>query len=290
MVVSIDYMIDASNRRADSTADPGGGSLTYSCDDLLTGVGRLILTRDPTTGFLSGTQIDTVTDAYGYDPTYGELSSYSASQGGAEFYSVTYPVRDALGRIKQKVETIGGVTDTYDYTYDTAGRLEDVQKNGSAFAHYDYGANSNRESWTGPWGSGSATYDDQDRLQTYGGLSYTYTANGELTSKTDGSATVTYDYDVAGNLRQLVLDSGVTIDYVIDASNRRVGKKVGGWSRCAWGGRAVCHRPGSSGEAGSQIRRRCGFSGPRCEDLGRLRNSRRSFQKTWTRLWHERRE
>ena len=208
----------------------GANPLTFAYDDdgLLTGSGSLTLTRDPATGFLSGTQIDTVTDAYGYDPTYGELSSYSASQGGAEFYSVTYPVRDALGRIKQKVETIGGVTDTYDYTYDTAGRLEDVQKNGSAFAHYDYGANSNRESWTGPWGSGSATYDDQDRLQTYGGLSYTYTANGELTSKTDGSATVTYDYDVAGNLRQVVLDSGVTIDYVIDASNRRVGKKVGG--------------------------------------------------------------
>jgi len=30
------------------------------------------------------------------------------------------------------VETIGGVTDTFDYVYDLAGRLTDVKKNGAA--------------------------------------------------------------------------------------------------------------------------------------------------------------
>ncbi|MGR9115608.1 MAG: RHS repeat domain-containing protein, partial [Gammaproteobacteria bacterium] len=47
-------------------------------------------------------------------------------------------------------------------------------------------------------------------------------------SKTENGQTTTYDYDVLGNLRQVVLPSGVQIDYLIDGQNRRIGKKVNG--------------------------------------------------------------
>jgi YD repeat-containing protein len=50
---------------------------------------------------------------------------------------------------------------------------------------------------------------------------YTYTANGELATKTDGSGTTTYDYDELGNLLSVVLPTGHRIDYLIDAQNRR---------------------------------------------------------------------
>ncbi len=43
-----------------------------------------------------------------------------------------------------------------------------------------------------------------------------------------GGQTVSYSYDVFGNLRSLTLPDGIQIDYVIDAANRRVGKKVNG--------------------------------------------------------------
>ncbi|MEM8997876.1 MAG: RHS repeat-associated core domain-containing protein [Acidobacteriota bacterium] len=46
--------------------------------------------------------------------------------------------------------------------------------------------------------------------------------------KTVGSQTVTYDYDVFGNLRQVAPPSGPVIDYVIDGAQRRIGKKVDG--------------------------------------------------------------
>ncbi|MCI0563830.1 MAG: hypothetical protein MN733_35595, partial [Nitrososphaera sp.] len=63
-------------------------------------------------------------------------------------------------------------------------------------------------------------YDAQDRLLQYGDSSYTYTANGELLTKTLGTQTTTYDYDVLGNLRAVTLPDGTRIDYLIDGQNR----------------------------------------------------------------------
>jgi len=63
---------------------------------------------------------------------------------------------------------------------------------------------------------------------TYGNATYTYAANGELSMKTDPSGTTRYAYDVLGNLRTVNLPDGRLIEYVIDAQNRRVGKKVDG--------------------------------------------------------------
>jgi RHS repeat-associated protein len=73
-----------------------------------------------------------------------------------------------------------------------------------------------------------ATYDEQDRLLTYGDAAYSYTANGELTQKTENGVDTHYTYDVLGNLMQVRLPGDVTVDYVIDGRNRRVGKKVNG--------------------------------------------------------------
>jgi RHS repeat-associated protein len=73
-----------------------------------------------------------------------------------------------------------------------------------------------------------ASYDALDRLLTYGANSYRYTANGELNTKTAGSLTTTYTYDVLGNLTRATLPNGTVIDYVIDGNSRRIGKKVNG--------------------------------------------------------------
>ncbi|MEW5878212.1 MAG: RHS repeat-associated core domain-containing protein [Acidobacteriota bacterium] len=74
----------------------------------------------------------------------------------------------------------------------------------------------------------SGTYDDQNRLLSYGDYTFTYTANGELISKCQGSVCQYFDYDVFGNLRHVILDNGMEIEYVIDGRNRRIGKKVNG--------------------------------------------------------------
>jgi RHS repeat-associated protein len=74
----------------------------------------------------------------------------------------------------------------------------------------------------------TGTYDDQDRLLSYGDYTFTYTANGELISKCQGSVCQHFDYDVFGNLRHVILDNGMEIEYVIDGRNRRIGKKING--------------------------------------------------------------
>jgi RHS repeat-associated protein len=82
--------------------------------------------------------------------------------------------------------------------------------------------------YTGVDGTFNGTYDDQDRLLSYGGNTYQYTANGEWKSKTNAEGTTVYDYDVLGNLRAVTLTDGTKIEYVIDGQNRRIGKKVNG--------------------------------------------------------------
>ena len=99
-------------------------------------------------------------------------------------------------------------------------------------ADYDYDANGNRLSkWT-PSGTEAGTYDDQDRMLTYSGSSFTYTRNGELATRTDGAVTTSFHYDVFGILLQIDPPGAWVIDYVVDARNRRIGKKVNGaWEK-----------------------------------------------------------
>jgi RHS repeat-associated protein len=155
-----------------------------------------------------------------------EVDSYTANVNATAVFTTSF-VRDKLGRISQKTETVQGVTHVFDYSYDAAGRLEEVKKDSVVTATYTYDSNGNRL-------NNGAIYDDQDRLTTSAGNSYTYTPNGELLTKTNGSGTTTYSYDVLGNLISVILPSGTTIEYLVDGRNRRIGKKVNGTLERSW--------------------------------------------------------
>ena len=120
---------------------------------------------------------------------------------------------------------------TWDYGYDTAGRLTTstlTTPGGSWTTTYTYDANDNRLSKVGQFGSETGTYDAQDRMTAYGPCTYAYTANGELETKTCGIDVTSYTYDDFGNLTHVAMPDGIAIDYVIDGRNRRIGKKVNG--------------------------------------------------------------
>jgi RHS repeat-associated protein len=200
----------------------------YDLDGLLTQTGSLTLTRHAQHGLVSATSLGVVADSRAYN-AFGEPDTYTATANGSPALSLTYG-RDTLGRIVEKTESVlGGASQTTTYGYDERGRLETVTTDGTATVTYAYDANGNRLSRTPSGGSAeTGTYDDQDRLLTYDGAVYTYTANGELATKTEGTDVTTYAYDALGNLRAVTLPDGTLIGYVIDPENRRVGKTVNG--------------------------------------------------------------
>ncbi len=198
---------------------------TYDVDGLLTGSGALTLSRDVQNGLLTGTTIAGVNTTNTYN-VFGETSAYNASFG-VDNYNISYQ-RDKLGRITHKSEIIQGVTTTTDYVYDTAGRLTGVAENGVATAVYQYDSNGNRIGGYNKAGGILSFYDGQDRLTSWNGINYTYTANGELASKVAATGTTSYTYDVLGNLMSATLPNATTVDYVVDGRNRRIGKKVNG--------------------------------------------------------------
>jgi RHS repeat-associated protein len=212
-------------------------SYGYDVDSLLSsatlGATTFTLTRNPTvglgTGMVTSTGLGSVATSQSPTP-FGELASDGATINSAAVYSNSYAQRDPLGRLTQKVETIlnaqGGLdTASYDYTYTPAGQLDTVKLNGASVRDYDYDANGNRTHVNGQL---LGAYDAQDRLQSYNGTTHTYTAAGDLSTKTQGAQVTSYTYDAIGNLRHVTLPNATTVDYVIDGQSRRVGKKVNG--------------------------------------------------------------
>ncbi len=206
----------------------GGNTInfTYDKDGLVSKAGDITLKHNAKTGLYTGSTLGAAKDTSAYSE-FAELKAYTAKYGNAVQLKAAY-TRDNLGRITSLSETVGGKTTTYGYTYDNAGRLTNVKNGSSTTATYAYDSNSSRSSITTPSGTISATYDAQDRLLTYGNASYTYTANGEISTKTAGSQVTHYQYDVLGNLTQVTLPSGTQVSYLTDAENNRVGKKVNG--------------------------------------------------------------
>ena len=196
---------------------------SYDGDSLLTQAGDLSLSYRSENGLLAATTLENISDSYSYN-AFAEMSTYNAVYNSSALYSVNYN-RDKLGRITQKTETIAGATKNINYSYDVAGRLDTVSENNSQVRDYDYDSNGNRTHVNGVL---LGQYDAQDRLQSYGSVSYSYTANGELKTKTEGLQVTQYHYDVLGNLISVNLPDGTLIEYVIDGQNRRIGKKLNG--------------------------------------------------------------
>jgi RHS repeat-associated protein len=232
---SADRTYDNDLRLASSSVnDAQTVNYSYDSDSLLTDAGDLSLTPDPENGLLRATSLSNVTSGLSYN-SFGELQSQSASYNQTPLYTENITGHDALGRITDKTETTSQGTRTYHYTYDPqTGFLTDVTKDGVPFSHYAYDANGNRILGApGAGTSGTGMYDSQDRLTSYGPLTFTYSKAGDLQTKSDArlgatNNTTAYGYDPLGSLQNVTLSDGTRIDYVTDGYGRRIAKKVGG--------------------------------------------------------------
>jgi len=156
---------------------------------------------------------------------FGEAENYTATYNGSPIWDVQY-TRDKRGRISTLIETIDGGTDTWGYDYLPAGQLDLVTLNSSMVADYGYDTNGNRTSLVTGSGTASGTYDVQDRVETWDGVTFVFSDNGDLVSRTDGGDVTSYSYDGLGNLLNVTLPDTTSSDYVVDGLDRRVGKKV----------------------------------------------------------------
>ncbi|MEK6553726.1 MAG: RHS repeat-associated core domain-containing protein, partial [Bdellovibrionota bacterium] len=117
-----------------------------------------------------------------------------------------------------------------DYTYDSTGRLTQVDRNSSTYATYSYDDNNNRTGGVINGVTTTGVYDTQDRMTDYNTYDFTYGANGEMLTKTNTLTSVvwTYTYDVEGNLLSAASSSPAkTYNYEVDGLNRRIEKRDG---------------------------------------------------------------
>ena len=165
--------------------------------------------------------------------SFGELTNLESKYSNTVLYDATY-TRDALGRLITMTEVVEGVSTIYEYTYNSAGRLVEVRENGSVSATYTYDLNGNRLSKSDDSGDAEAVFDAQDRMLSQGDVTLTYSDDGErLTKSVEGMVTETV-YDAAGNLTEVELPNGSTINYLVDSANRRVARSVDGVRSHAW--------------------------------------------------------
>jgi RHS repeat-associated protein len=204
----------------------GGAALSFGFDGdgLPTSAGAMSMSWDQA-DVLKSTSIGNVTDTFTHDG-FAEVTDHVAKYNGSDVFkeSLTY---DKAGRVTHDVETVNGTPHTFDYEYDAAGRLSQVDEDSSTVASYAYDANGNRLTRTGG-GTVHGTYNDQDELTAYGSANYTYDTDGRLAGKTEGSDHTAYAYDALGRLTGVTLPGGTSITYLLDGQGERIGRKVNG--------------------------------------------------------------
>jgi RHS repeat-associated protein len=229
---------------------PRSVALGYDLDRLLicaspttcapAGADALKITRRIDNGLPSRIDLGDLSEDITYT-TFGELATQVGAIASAPLARFTYDeasaTRDALTRIVQKTEVVQGTTKVWRYGYDARSRLVDVFLDGALREHFDYDLNGNRTGYaSAATGTISGTYDDQDRLLTYGTWHFTYGANGELESKTNAATGEVWllQYDALGNLLAVTLPNGDIVQYLVDGEGRRVGRKLNGLVTNRW--------------------------------------------------------
>ncbi|MBP7291233.1 MAG: RHS repeat-associated core domain-containing protein [Nannocystaceae bacterium] len=214
----------------------GASTIAYGFDhdDLLIEAGEESITRDPVLGAVIGTTLGDVTSLVTYS-SHAEVSALAYAHAGNGLYEIAF-TRDALGRLLSKTETVGGVTTVESYTYDGAGRLDTVERDGLPAFDADYDDNGNRIALTTSNGTRTSYHDDQDRLIEDGDLDFVFNAAGELASRTDvvTSEVTGFVYHELGGLLEVTRPDGTDVGYTIDAAGRRIGKEIDGDVVAGW--------------------------------------------------------
>lgn len=241
------YTYDALDRVI-SVTFPGNKSIGYSYD---ANGHRTSLTYPDSKiveyGYDADERLSTVTDwlahitRYAYDPAGNFISAQYPNNAGIRF------AYDAANRLTSVVNnTVGAPPLAFNYTLDSVGNRTLVTEGGIPTRYgYDalnkltsaetwflktawtYDPVGNRLSEASPFGVTNYTYDASDRLLKAGTRTFTYDADGNQLSVTDGLIhwRRTYTWNAANRL--VSVDGGVTDSFVYDGDGNRVSQSAG---------------------------------------------------------------
>jgi len=249
---STTYTYDALDRELTVT-QPGTGTISYSWD---ANGNRLTVTTPvaPTTyTYDAVNRLATVTSpvggatAYAYDPAgnrtqvrgaNGTVTTYTYDRlnrltqllnkrgDGTVLSGFTYTL-GAAGNRTRVVETSGRAIDwTYDAVYRLTGESIAEPAHGTSSTTWTYDKVGNRLTEQHNGIVGTFTYDNNDRLLSDAGSTYTYDANGSNTARNSATGTTNFIYDLAGRLKRST--GPAIIDYEYDAAGIRMKKTVNG--------------------------------------------------------------
>jgi RHS repeat-associated protein len=249
--VSMTATYDDFARTRSMTVDFGDFSKTYSYE--LDDNGRRVAFVGPdgsrteyeytASGRLVGATDAQGTTSFARSGTYGEEVTLP---GGIT--SVTS--RDALSRVTRVLSTTPGgetlmdqqytwdahrltATSTehgpYDYAYDDTGRVVGASYPTVEQTTIALDPSGNRSA-DAAFGSATPVYNSANQLVSFGSAaSYAYDAEGNMTQRTEGGVTTTYEYNAANQLVRVLDGSGAEVaSYAYDPLGRRVKKVVGG--------------------------------------------------------------
>ena len=200
-----DFAYDLGGRRT-SVTDPLGRTTNYAYDPY----GRLESVVDPANG----------TTTYAYDLMSNLISLTDAKDQTTSFEY------DGYNRVK-KVIYPGGAYETF--TYDAGGRLSTRVDRKNVTTTYSYDELNRLMAKTysdGTTPAVSYTYNTTGQLATAANgtdtLTWTYDLAGQLLTEqsTNNSSTVAYTYDLGGNRLSLSLDGTVFVTYAYDDASR----------------------------------------------------------------------
>ncbi len=159
---------------------------------------------------------------YTYDALMRVIRIRALDPAGNSLLDFVYTY-DAAGRIVEKTTEHG----MYRYTHDLLGRLTVAKKPSSADEAFTYDGAGNR--LTDPRITGKWTYNTNNQLLAYGGITLKYDSNGSRISKTESGATTQSLYDLKNRLSEVRSGEGdLVARYYYDPFGRRLWKEAGG--------------------------------------------------------------
>ncbi|MEN9504708.1 MAG: hypothetical protein RI958_634 [Actinomycetota bacterium] len=187
-----------------------------------------------------------VVSTFRYDERLAPTAIVRTTPTG-ETYEVTQEV-SAGGHVSADTFTANGQTSAFTYTHDSAGRLQKTELSAGLVPsartwEYGYDDNSNRIAQrltvggqvtgdytydydradrliatTDPAAAAGLEYDARGNATKVGPNRFTYDANNQVVTATDGATTVTFDRGVGGGLLGRTVDDGTTSSTIVYAS------------------------------------------------------------------------